>query len=135
MVPGTRILVADDDPELLSALAQALRRAGAHVVCADGSEELIRRLTSEGRFALVVSDVSMPWMNGLHAMRAARNAGLAAPIIIISARTDANIAAEVRALGANVIWLRKPFDLLELEAAAEELLARGVPAPVDHDHG
>jgi DNA-binding response OmpR family regulator len=123
MIPGTRILVAEDEPELLHAVADALRHEGAEVVCAETGDQLISLLAHEPPFALVVSDVSMPWMSGLHVMHTARYAGVVTPVIIMTALKDERIAEQVRALGANVILLRKPFDLHELESAVAQLLA------------
>jgi len=92
------------------------------VVCAESGAELITRMAEEGPFALVVADISMPWMSGLHAMHSARYAGLATPIIIMTALQDARIAEQVDALGPNVVLLRKPFDVVELESAVASLL-------------
>jgi CheY-like chemotaxis protein len=127
MVPHPRVLVADDDPELLAAVADALSRLGADVSRAESSAELIERLAGEGPFDLVVTDVSMPWMNGLQAIHAARMAGLGTSVIVMTALKDERIAARVEALGRRTILLRKPFDLKQLETAVEELLlpARG----------
>ena len=91
MNPGTRILVADDDPDLCQSVAAALRHAGAEVVCADSGAQLITTMANEGPFALVVADVSMPWMSGLDAMQSARFAGLATPILVMTALTDQQI--------------------------------------------
>jgi CheY-like chemotaxis protein len=122
MLPGTRVLVADDDPQLLEALAVLLQQLGATVVRAHTGAELIDRLAETGPFDLVVTDIAMPWMTGLSSMRAARTAGLGMPIIVITALHDEAIPAEVKALGPNAVLLRKPFEAQELESAVEELL-------------
>jgi len=69
-----------------------------------------------------VTDVAMPWMDGLKSIRALRTAGLAAPVIVMTALRDQQIAAQVTALGRTVLLL-KPFDLDELDAAVETLLS------------
>ena len=127
MLSGARVLVADDDPDLLDAIVEVLTRAGAEVFQARDGAQLIDRLAEQGPFDLVVTDIAMPWMTGLGAMRAARLAGLGTSLIVMTALRDASIPAGVKALGG--ILLRKPFDSAELEAAATELLAkRRVPA-------
>lgn len=122
MTPGTRILVADDEPDLLESVAAALGQEGAEVVCAASGEELITKMAEEGPFALVVADISMPWMSGLHALHSARYAGLATPILVMTALADPQIDEQVRALGRDALLLRKPFVLDDLVQAVERLL-------------
>jgi len=124
MLDGARVLVADDDPLLLATVADALTYLGANVTSAASGAELIEQMANEGPFDLVVTDISMPWMNGLQAMQAARTAGLGTSVIFITALADERISAQVRALGENALLLRKPFDLSQLVAAASELLGR-----------
>lgn len=124
MNAGARILVADDDPLLLDSVADALEALGARVTRAATGGDLAERLAEEGPFDLVVTDVGMPWMSGLTAMHTARTAGLDVAVIVMTARDDVRIPAQVRSLGANAALLRKPFGLDELEALATELLAR-----------
>jgi two-component system OmpR family response regulator len=125
MTPGTRILVADDDPDLLQSVAAALRQAGAEVVCAESGAGLITKMADEGPFALVVADISMPWMSGLHAMHSARFAGLSTPILVMTALNDPQIDEQVRALGRDALLLRKPFVLEDFVQAVERLVGSG----------
>ena len=124
MPPPARILVADDDPLLLNAVADGLAQLGFDVVQASNGAELIERLAHQGPFALVVTDISMPWMNGLKAMHASRAAGLATAVIVMTALTDPRFDAVVRGLGDKAVLLRKPFSLAELEAAVQALLTQ-----------
>lgn len=127
-MPGApRVLVAEDEPEMLAAVAEELERLGAHVVRAVNGDELLTHLSDDEPFALVVSDVSMPWMSGLQAMHSARYAGHLAPIIIITGLPDQDLPARVRALGHAAYLLRKPFGLDALRALAIRLL--DLPAP------
>ncbi len=103
-------------------VAAVLDRPGRTVVtCANGAE-LVERLAEDGPFDLMITDVGMPWMSGLQAAIAARNAGLEMPIIVISGRADERIAAQVRALGDRAVLMRKPFGLGELEATVARML-------------
>jgi CheY-like chemotaxis protein len=117
-----RILVADDDPELLEGVAEALKRWGATVVRADSGAQLIACLAHEGPFDLIVTDVSMPWMNGLQAMYSARTAGLRVPVVVMTALDEHRIPKQVQGLGQNAVLLRKPFELDELERVVAKLL-------------
>ena len=123
MLPRARVLVADDDPQLLEAVSEAFMQLDANVVRASSGEDLIEQLATAGPFDLVVTDISMPWMSGLQAIRSTRAAGLATSVIVMTALTDSRIPAQVKALGANAVLLRKPFDLSELESAASMLLS------------
>jgi DNA-binding response OmpR family regulator len=129
MLSGARVLVADDDPLLLESVADALISLGADVIRATSGEDLVDQLAKEGPFDLVVTDVGMPWMSGLTAIHAARSAGISQAVIIMTAREDDRIPAQVQALGPDAVLLRKPFGLSELGAAASTLLAgRHAPA-------
>src|SRR6187455_2977128 len=108
MLSSVRVLVADDDPQLLDAVSDALTRLDADVVRASSGADLIEQLATAGPFDLVITDVSMPWMSGLQAMRATRTAGLSTAVIVMTALTDPRIPAQVKSLGANAAFLRKP---------------------------
>ena len=127
MLSRARVLVADDDPQLLDAVAEAFTRLDASVVRASSGDDLIEQLATAGPFDLVVTDISMPWMSGLQAMRSMRAAGLATSVIVMTALTDPRISAQVQSLGANAVLLRKPFELSELESAASMLLSAKRP--------
>ena len=120
MVPA-RVLVADDDVDMLAAVSDALSRLGFDVLSVDSGAGLIDCLATEGPFDLIVSDISMPWMDSLKTLRSIRTAGVTTPVIVITALTDVQIPNRVQALGANAILLRKPFDFDELAAAAQRM--------------
>jgi CheY-like chemotaxis protein len=132
MLPAARVLVADDDPDLLEAVAESLTRLGASVIRASNGAELIEHLAEHGPFDLVVTDIGMPWMTGLKAMHAARMAGLGTSIIVMTGLREAWIPARVRALGGSAALLEKPFDLAELETLASKLLAERRQEPAAH---
>ena len=124
MLPGTRVLVADDDPELLDTISDALTRLGADVARSRNGAELIDNLADKGPFDLVVTDIAMPWMTGVQAIHAARSAGLGTPVIVMTGLRDEGIAVRVKALGKNAALLHKPFTLVELESLVTRFLAQ-----------
>ena len=124
MLRDARILVAEDDEDLLQTVAGALEAEGAEVVCAESGAELVERMAADGPFGLVITDVSMPWGSGVRAMRLARTAGVQTPVLVMTGLRDEWIPTEVLALGDNVALLRKPFGLDELHAIVAKLLGR-----------
>jgi two-component system KDP operon response regulator KdpE len=123
----TRILVADDDPELLQLVVNALLARGFDVVSATTGGELLEAVAEQGPFALVITDVAMPWMTGLQVMHSARSAGLSCPVIVMTALRSHKTAAQVAALGVEVQLLYKPFTIDDLEHAVGRALGHDVP--------
>jgi two-component system response regulator QseB len=126
-----RALVADDDPEFLDLIAQAIEQLGARVVRACSGPELQNELTAGPPFDVVVTDVSMPRPTGLEVMLAARAAGLPWPIVIMTALRDDRTTAQVAALGEHVVLLYKPFAITELRVALRACLGDSMPMPRD----
>jgi CheY-like chemotaxis protein len=122
MVSGSRILVADDDADLLEVVSEALTNLGADVTRATTGAELIDKMAEKGPFDLVVTDIAMPWMTGISAMNAARTAGLGMSVVVMTALNDEAIPSRVKALGAALL-LHKPFTLTQLESVVTNLLA------------
>jgi two-component system response regulator TctD len=123
MLLQTRILVADDDLVLLGFVADAFEHAGALVTRAANGVELIERLSHDVPYALVVTDISMPWMSGLQVLQTARFVGLQTPVIVITGLRDELLPAQIGALGQRVALLPKPFDVDALYALATSLLS------------
>lgn len=123
-----RILVADDDPELLEALRIRLRANGYEVHTAgDGVEAT--RLARQARPDVVVLDIGMPGGDG-HTV-AGRLKGDPAtmflPVIFLTARTN---QADFERARANRVekYLTKPFQVDELVLAVDELVERAMHA-------
>lgn len=113
------IVLADDSAELRELLAGALERVGYRVVQAStgaGLVEVVRRLAAEGeQVRLVITDVQLPGRDGGAAAAAIRAAGLAAPLIFMTAYGDAWTRARAEQLGA--VLLAKPLGLGALRHA------------------
>ena len=116
-----RILVADDDADLLEVVVEALTDAGANVASAKSGAELLKRLGEDGAFDLIIADVLMPWMTGLQVASSVREAGLEVPVILMTGNRDSSLDERVDSLDRTVL-LRKPFGDRELRAAVEKLL-------------
>ena len=118
------VLIADDDPDILSLVAFRLERADYDVVqAADGEEAL--RLANERHPDLAILDVMMPKLTGLDVTREIRrNAATARmPVILLTARVqEADVTRGFEA-GADD-YLKKPFSPQELRARVQAILGR-----------
>lgn len=117
-----RILLIEDDEKTASYVARGLREAGQTVeIASDGADGLFR-LTHES-FDLAVVDRMLPQLDGLSVVKAARGAGFAAPILMLTAM-DA-IQDRVAGLqGGADDYLVKPFSFDELNARVQALSRR-----------
>jgi two-component system, OmpR family, response regulator len=116
-----RVLVIEDEPELLRALAQALREDGYAVdEAADGEEGLFKATSWE--YDAIVLDLMLPRLDGWQVLARLRR-GRKTPVLILTAR-DA-VPDRVRGLdeGADD-YLVKPFALAELLARLRALIRR-----------
>jgi len=110
-----RILVAEDDAEMLELLTRVLREEGYQVLTAGDGREAVARI-DEGDFDLVLSDVRMPGPDGMEVLRRAMASRLHQPVILMTAFGSISSAVEaMRAVAYH--YLTKPFsldDLLEI---------------------
>lgn len=121
-LPLLRIAIADDDPDSLELLRLALGSPVTEIYEATNGVELVQLLAKSDPFDLVVTDVLMPWMEGLQVMRSARAADDLTPVLVISGLTRPDLQARVDRLG-NAKLLHKPFGITELRAAISALMS------------
>ena len=119
---GRRVLVADDDQDLLDLVTACLVRSGLEVVQATTGADLLEQVAEHGPFDLVITDVAMPWMTGFQAAACVREAGLDIPVLVMTGRTDPSLPDRVRALGTRARLLRKPFNSAQLTDAVRDLI-------------
>jgi DNA-binding response OmpR family regulator len=118
------VLVADDDPDILSLVSFRLERAGYDVVTAADGEEALR-VALDRSPDLAVLDVMMPRLTGYDVTREIRqNDSLRQmPIILLTARVqEADVARGFEA-GADD-YIKKPFSPQELRARVQAVLGR-----------
>jgi DNA-binding response OmpR family regulator len=118
------VLVADDDPDILSLVAFRLERSGYEVVVArDGEQAVAAALERTPDIALL--DVMMPKLDGYEAVARLRgnDATRHMPVILLTARVqDADIARGLEA-GADD-YVKKPFSTQELRDRVQAALGR-----------
>jgi len=107
-----RIIVADDEPNLLSSIGAFLKAESIDAALSpDGAKA--KALLSEESFDAAVLDIRMPGLDGISLLRWIKDEGLTLPVIMMSAHGDVRDAVEAMRLGA-VDYLVKPFDPDEL---------------------
>ena len=104
-----KILVVDDEQNMLTLLKRVLGKAGYDVSCADGGKEALA-LVSERHFDLAIVDVSMPDMDGIAVLRKLREIDKQLPVIMISAFAAWDKEQAARRLGC-IEYLSKPLDM------------------------
>jgi two-component system OmpR family response regulator len=117
-----RVLLVEDEVDLLDSLALALREAGYAVDTAEDGEEGLYKAQSWD-YDLVVLDVMLPGLDGWEVLRRLRE-GKRTPVLMLTARDT--VADRVRGLDTGADdYLTKPFDLDELLARVRALIRRG----------
>ena len=124
------ILLIEDEEVLRSTLSVRLRGEGYIVDAASGGVEGFEKATSQP-FDLIILDVLLPDRSGLDVCRDIRHAGIATPILFLTARAQTIDKVVGLKLGADD-YVTKPFKSAELIARIEVLLRR---VPIRSGHG
>jgi CheY-like chemotaxis protein len=120
-MPGRKILVVDDEVEIVRLLTDYLAEQGYEVVTAHGGIEALAKLDAE-KPLVVLLDVRMPGMDGIEVLRRIRSFNQDVGILMITANEDIDLAKEALALGAYDYTL-KPVDFQYLSRAVEKMMA------------
>ncbi len=119
---NTRVLVVDDEPQILRFLQPALEASGYTVLHAQNGREALR-IAANAAPDLIILDLGLPDMDGKEVLQQARKFSTA-PIIILSARDRETEKIEALDLGADD-YVEKPFAVGELLARLRVALRRG----------
>src|SRR5438105_7664472 len=119
-----QLLIVEDDPKIASLLADYLRSSGfrtVHESRGDRVEDAVRN----GRFALVLLDLSLPGLDGIEVCKRLRTFS-DVPIVMITARVDEIDRLLGLELGADD-YICKPFSPREVVARVKSILRRAGP--------
>lgn len=124
----SRVLIVDDEPQIVSAVTRGLSADGYDVASASTGEDGLAEIAARGPH-LVVLDLAMPGLDGLGVVQRLR-AWSDVPVLILSAAGGED--SKVAALDAGADdYLEKPFGFGELRARVRALLRRATaPTPV-----
>jgi two-component system, OmpR family, KDP operon response regulator KdpE len=118
-----KILIADDDPQILRALKVTLRARGYDIVTAnDGAQAL--EMAAAHHPDLVMLDLGMPRLDGVEVIQGLRG-WTQVPILVVSGRTDASDKVDALDAGADD-YVTKPFAIDEILARIRALTRRVV---------
>lgn len=125
-----RVLVVDDDPQILRALRINLTARGYQVLTApDGATAL--RAAAESHPDVVVLDLGLPDLDGIEVIAGLRG-WTTMPIIVLSARTDSTDKVHALDQGADD-YVTKPFGIDELLARLRAAVRRAGSSPADDE--
>jgi CheY-like chemotaxis protein len=120
---GIRVLIVEDQPDALLIVKRIVESAGVIATGASSGEEALVILESES-FDVIVSDISMPGMDGYELLAQLRKRGIASPVIALTAYALANDATRSVAAGFAA-HVAKPIDRSSLLAVVSRFVRGG----------
>ena len=116
---GLKVLVVDDEEDILEVIQDRLEAYGFTVVTAGTGLEALKKLSRE-KFDGVFLDVKMPELGGIETLVEIRKTDRNIPVIIITSSSTREAAIEAIAKGASE-YVLKPFEWEELKAKIEKV--------------
>ncbi|MBI1813876.1 MAG: response regulator [Deltaproteobacteria bacterium] len=119
---GPKILVVEDEPDIMRIITHALTAAGYRVVHAYGGEDAIRKVKSQ-RPDLVLTDLAMPKVSGVEVIQAIKKDPETQhiPILAVTAHVWDGIAQSAGQVGVNG-FIPKPFNMKQLLLEVQKYL-------------
>jgi two-component system nitrogen regulation response regulator NtrX len=114
------ILIVDDEANTLASLSRAFRLAGHEATVCDNAVRALE-LAKSRPFDLILSDVVMPNRDGLALLEDLKNAGVSAPVVMMSGQAHIEMAVKATRLGA-LDFLEKPLSTDKLLLTVENAL-------------
>ncbi|MFG0319220.1 MAG: response regulator [Planctomycetota bacterium JB042] len=122
--PRRKVLVIDDEESIALLIRDVLRRCGCEVETHGGGESALDA-AERPDVDLVLTDLSIPELNGLDFARRLLERRPEVPVVIVSADLDEGTRERLALLPNVVGAVRKPFDLLEFRRTVGEALGGG----------
>ena len=131
-MPEARLLVVDDEPNIVELLSASLRFAGFEVETAAGGLEAVEAAHTF-RPDLLVLDVMMPGLDGFGVVRRLRQEGMRTPVVFLTAKDATEDKVTGLTLGGDD-YVTKPFSLEEVVARIRAVLRRVSASPSAQTH-
>lgn len=132
-VRPVKVLIAEDDPMVLSLHVQALSQMeGFEIVATVSDGQQLVNFFDGSSADLIIMDIYMPRLNGLEALKILREKGQNADVILISAGKKGEIVNTARKLGA-FDYMIKPYSFRRFRASLQSYLSHKalLPAPME----
>lgn len=128
-MPGTQLLLVDDEDYLRSVLEAALRHNGFEVVAVANGRDALASVVA-ARPDVIVLDIMLPDLDGFEVCRRLRSDGHRTPVVFLTARDAVEDRVRGLSLGGDD-YLVKPFSFEELVARVHAVLRRTGPGQQD----
>ncbi len=115
------VLVVDDDPKILFAFREVLRKNGYKSIVARNGADALQKIASE-RPSMVFMDITMPKLDGLEVLKQMKTQNLRVPVVIITGYGTMQTAIKAMQLGAFE-YLTKPLDVGMIRDITRKALA------------
>jgi CheY-like chemotaxis protein len=124
-----RVVLAEDDPDVLRMVTVALRGFGYEIIEARTGAELLDKLghallsgDPSARPDVIISDIRMPGLTGMEILEGLRQAEWSTAIVLMTAYADGDTREEAQRLGVDALFA-KPFDIDDLATAVVNMTA------------
>jgi len=109
-----RILIADDEIELINSMAFTLKRKGFEISKATNGlsafEQISETCKNNNPFDLIITDIQMPGLSGIELIKKIREAKITTPILVITGFESSKLKKNILQIGCSN-YLEKPFNL------------------------
>jgi DNA-binding response OmpR family regulator len=117
-----KVLILDDDPDILELIELSLKKVGFDVIPAENSKKA-QRIFQSDNFLLLIVDRTLPCIDGLDFVKNIRKSGNTVPVIFLTARSELEERLDGFKNGGDD-YITKPFDIKEFVARVQALLRR-----------
>ena len=107
-----KLLFVEDEEDLLDIISGALVKLKANFLTANNGVEALKQLEENSDIDAVITDINMPYMNGLEMIQNMKERGLDIPIIVMSAHTETEYLEKAKEFGVDE-YILKPFDFIK----------------------
>ncbi|MFN8009020.1 MAG: response regulator [Terriglobia bacterium] len=116
------VLIVDDEPQMLIAMNDTIKRDGLSIVTASSGVDALDRLKNE-QFRLVITDLRMPVITGLDLLREVKSSSPRTQVVLVTAHGSVSNAVEAMKLGA-FDYLLKPFSTTDLKGVVQRAIKK-----------
>lgn len=116
------VLIVDDEPQMLIAMSETVKRAGFPVATAGSGVEAIEKI-KECRYRMVITDLRMPVVSGLDLLKEVKYRSPRTQVVLVTAHGTVTNAVEAMKMGA-FDYLLKPFSAEELQGIVHKAIRK-----------